>query len=213
MSNGNSTPAPEARPKAAAPNGVSHDWLFRAAILVAVLGAVAVIWWSLVAVYFPRQKQARDLIAQVERLSSEVDDLDRQWPRAAAEAITNQFRQANTRLFDGRGDLEKWLAEVKEQAGALALDLHADLGQASTRTAGGRTLGIVPATLSVEVRPALPDMVPASPYQRILQFCQRLTDEGKQRGDLMELSLTGGTNSVTRTVLVLNYWTGREGTP
>lgn len=97
MSNGESTPAPEVRPAAAPPpaSAGSGPWLFRAAVLVAVVGAVSVIAWSFGMVYFPRQKQARELVTQVERLSAEVDELDRQWPKAAVEQLTNQLQQVD----------------------------------------------------------------------------------------------------------------------
>ena len=61
MSNGESAPAPEARPPAAAPprNAGYRDRLFRVIILVAVLGSVAVIWWSFFGVLLPAAASSR----------------------------------------------------------------------------------------------------------------------------------------------------------
>jgi len=214
MSNGESAPAPETRPPAAAPprKAGHRDWLFRAITLAVVLGSVAVIWWSLVVVLFPRQKQARELSSTVSRLSAEVDDLEHQWSKAGAEQVSNQFSQVDLKLFECRTNLETWLADLKDQAAPLALDLRADLGAASPQTAGGRTLNVIPATVSVEVLPARPAKATPSPYQRILQLSQRLTGEDK-RADLTELTVAGGPNSIGRAVLVLNYWAGKERTP
>jgi hypothetical protein len=215
MSNGESTPASEARPAAAAAGterkASFRDRLFRAVILVVVLGCVAVIYWSFAHVMAPRLKESRELSSQVFRLSTEVDDLERQWTRASAGQLSNQFSQVDQKLFEGRATFEAWLGNLREQAAPLALDVRASLGQPSLQTAGDRTLTVIPATVSVEVQPARPETTPQSPYERILLLGKRLTGERK-RADLRELTVEGGTNSVTRAVMVLNYWTGKDGT-
>lgn len=211
MSNGESAPAPQARPLPR--NGTPpRDWLFRVITLVAVLGSVAVIWWSLVMVLFPRLKQSRDLSSTVSRLSAEVDNLEQQWTKAGPEQVSNQLRQVDLKLFEGRADVGAWLANLGEQAAPLALDARADLGPASRQTAGGRTLTVIPATVLVEVQPARPEMTNRSAYQRVLQWSQRLWNEDK-RADLMELTVVGGTNSIGRVTLVLNCWAAKEGAP
>jgi hypothetical protein len=214
MSNGESAPAPEVRPTAPAPprNAGYRDRLFRVIILVAVLGSVAVIWWSFGRVLSPRQQQSRELSLQVARLSAEVDDLDRQWTQAQMANVTNQFSQVDFTLFEGRAGVEAWVANLKELTASLALDVGVELGQPSQQTAGGRTLAVIPATVSVKVQPAGPETKPQSPYGRILMLGQLLSFENK-RADLTELMVDGGANSIGRAVLVLNYWTGKEGTP
>jgi hypothetical protein len=214
MSNGESAPAPAARAPAAAPprNAGYRDLLFRVITLMVVLGSVAVIWWSFVMVLFPRLKQSRELSSTVSRLSAEVDDLEQQWTKAEAEQVSNQFSQVDSKLFEGRAGLEAWLADLKAQAALLPMDLQADLGQPSPQTAGGRALTVIPATMSIEVQPARPEMAVPSPYQRILWLSQHLIGEDK-RSDLTELTVAGGTNSIGRAVLGLNYWMGKEPAP
>jgi hypothetical protein len=214
MSNGESAPAPAARPPAAAPprDAGYRDRLFRVITFVVVLGSVVVIWWSFVMVLLPRLKQSRELSSMVSRSSAEVDDLEHQWTKAGAEQVSNQFSQVEVKLFEDRAGVEAWLADLKDQAALLALDVRADLGPASPQTVGGRTLTVIPATVSVEVQSARPEMPTPSPYQRILRLSQRLTGEDK-RADLTELTVAGGTNSIGRAVLVLNYWTGKERAP
>ena len=214
MSNGESAPAPEARATAPAPprNAGYRDRLFRVIILVAVLGSVAVIWWSFGRVLSPRQQQSRELSLQVGRLSAEVDDLDRQWTQAQMANVTNQFSQVDFTLFEGRAGVEAWVANLKELTASLALDVGVELGQPSQQTAGGRSLTVIPATLSVKVQPAGPETKPQSPYGRILMLGQLLSFENK-RADLTELMVDGGANSIGRAVLVLDYWTGKEGAP
>ncbi len=215
MSNGEPVRTAVVRPPGATPRRAAdrRDLLFRGVILAAVLGSVSLIWWSFGLVLSPRLEQSRQLAMRVSRLSSEVDDLDRQWPKAAVEQLSNQVHRAEATLFRTRLDVEAWLDKAKALAAVLALDLRAELGPPSRRTAGGRTLAVIPVTVSVEVQRVRPELGPASPYQRILSLSRSLTDEDKQRADLMEVSVAGGVDSVTRAVLVLNYWAAREGPP
>jgi hypothetical protein len=211
MSNGESAPVIEPRPAAAAPpRDVSS--LFRVVILVAVLASVALIWWSVFATLTPRLKESRELGSSVARMSAEVEGLDHQWSKEAVAQVTNRFSQASARLFKGRAGLEAWLANLKELAASLALDVGTDLGQPSLQTVGGRTLTVIPATISIQVQPAGPETRPPSPYQRILVFGQLLSAE-KKRADLTALTVDGGTNSISRVVLDFNYWTTKEAAP
>src|ERR1035441_8305095 len=208
----NQRPLPPPAPPPPPSNTGHGDVLFRAITLIMVLGSVAVIWWSFALVLFPQQKQSRELSSLVSRQSAEVDVLEHVWTKTAAEQVTNQFGQVEGKLFEGQAGLEGWLADIKDQAVPLALDVRANLGSGSPQTVGGHTLSVIPATVSVEVQPARPEMPTSSPYRRILQLSQRLAGEDK-RADLTELTVAGGTNSIGHAVLVLNYWTGKEGTP
>ena len=216
MSNGPATPASAAGglpPGGAPPRSAAHrDRLFRMVILVAVIGSVAVILWSLFALLFPRLKQSRELSSTVARLSAEVDNLEQQWTEAEAAQVRNRRRQVEFELFGGRAALESWLAHLKEEGAPLGLGVRGDFGPVSTKPVGSRILTILPVMVSVEVQPAPPETPGQSPYQRILRLSQRLTG-GDKRADLTELTVIGGTNSISRAVLVLNYWADEERKP
>jgi hypothetical protein len=214
MSNGESAPAPETRPPADVPprDAGFRERLFRAITFVAVVGSVAVICWSYFGLLAPRLKQSRQLSSEVARLSAEVDGLERQWTDADAQQMSNKFSQVGSQLFTGQAGLVAWLANAKAQAAPLALDLWAELGQAASPTAGGRTFTVIPATVSVEVQPARAEAGIVSPYQRIVRVSQRLAG-GDQRADLAELTVSKGANSIGRAVLVLNCWTEKEAAP
>jgi hypothetical protein len=216
MSNGKPPIIQEARqlppPQAAHRSASYQAWLFRGLILAVILGSLALIWWSFALVLSPRQTQSRELSLEVTHLSAEVDDLDRQWTKAQMAQVTNQFNQVDFTLFEGRAGVETWLANLKELAASLALNLGADVGQPTQQTVGGRTLTLIPATVSIEVLPAGPEIKPSSPYKRVLLLGQSLLGESK-RADLTELTVAGGTNSISQVVLVLNYWTGKGSVP
>ena len=214
MSNGESAPAPGGRPlpqdRSSSRNVNYRTWLFRGLTLAAVLGSVALTWWSFGLVLAPLQKQSRELSMKVAHLSSEVDELDRRWTPAQIAQVTNQFSQADFSLFRGRAGVEDWLANLKELAGSLALDVRAELGQPSVQTVGGRTLSVIPATVWVQVQPAGPETKPTSAYERILVFGQLLSSE-KKRADLTELTVDGGKNSISQVMLLMKYWAAKEG--
>jgi hypothetical protein len=181
-------------------------------ILAVVLDSVGLIWWSFGLVLAPRQKQSRELSLKVARLSTEVDDLDRQWTKAQIAQVTNQFSRVDFMLFQGQAGVAACLANLKELAASLALDVGADFGQPSPQTVGGRNLTVIPATILVAVQPAGPETKPPSPYERILLMGQLLSSETK-RADLTELRVDGGANSISRVELVLTYWAAKEGAP
>ncbi len=216
MSNGEPVPASEARPLpqngTPASGAGRRESLFRVIILLAVVGSVAVILWSLFGLLFPQLKQSRELSSTVARLSTEVDGLEREWTEAEAAQVRNRRRQVDFELFGGKAALEAWLAQLKEQGAPLGLGVRGDFGPVKTRLAGSHMLTIIPVMVSVEVQPTPPDATVLSPYQRILQLSQRLTG-GEKRADLTELTVVAGTNSIRRAVLQLNYWVDEERKP
>ncbi len=216
MSNGPATPATAAGgiPQGGTPprNGAHRESLFRVVIFVTVVGSVAVILWSLFALLFPRLKQSRELSSTVARLSAEVDSLEQQWTDAEAAQVRNRRRQVEFEMFGGRTALESWLARLKEQGAPLGLGVRGDFGPVSTKPIGSRMLTILPVMVSVDVQPPPEEAADQSPYQRVLRLSQRLT-AGDKRADLTELTVMGGTNSISRAVLVLNYWVDEERKP
>ena len=67
---------------------------------------------------------------------------------------------------------------------------------------------MIPATIFLEVHPTT-EQPAQPPYQRLLQLAQQL-GAGEKRTDLAELTVWGGTGSVSRATVVLNLWAGEE---
>lgn len=186
-----------------------REWLFRALIVLALLGSVSVAWWSLTHVLIPLQVQSRELSTRVSRLSSEVDELELKWARSDAGHVGEKFGQLHSQLFVGEPALETWLNDLKDQAAPLGLDLQADFGKTAVPATNDFKLAVIPASVTAEVRPSTGVPGQPSPYQRILQFSQSLASSEK-RADLTELTVTSGTNSIQHVVFVLNLWAGEE---
>ena len=110
-------------------------------------------------------------------------------------------------LFADEAELNRWLERLKDDSIPLALELNINFGQVTSEMTNTVKIGIIPASVSVEVRPLLG--LTGTPYQRLLRLGQQLAAEGK-RADLAELTVAGGTNSITRASLVFNLWAGEE---
>jgi len=111
----------------------------------------------------------------------------------------------HNQLFADEAELGRWLFRLEEEAAPLALDINVDFGKSTARTAEQERLAIVPASVRLEVRPAIGGT--QTPYQRLLRLGQQLAAEGK-RADLAELDMNGGPLSITHGLLVFNLWAG-----
>ena|SRR5438034_3325348 len=186
------------------------ELLFRVVILCVLVVSLALAWWTFTKVFMPVQRQSRELSAKFTALSSEVDQLDRKWGQADADEIRRSYREVYGQLFADQSALEAWLANLEAQAGPLGLEARVDFGQSTSAATNEQKLAIVSASVSLEVRP-VPGKVEA-PYQRLLRFTRQLATEGK-RADLAEITVVGGTTSISRATLVFSLWAGEEGKP
>jgi hypothetical protein len=184
-----------------------REALFRIAIVAALILSMGLAWWTLTRELAPLQKQSQDLTATASHLSDEVEALQRRWTQADVEQVRNKFKQLRTQLFADSAAMEEWIGRLDQAAGPLVLDLHVEFGKPSVQVTNEVQVSVVPATISIEVHP-MPGGT-ESPYQRLLRFGQQLGTEGK-RADLSELSVAGGTNSITRALLVFNLWAGDD---
>lgn len=188
-----------------------RQWLGRILLFCLLLGSGGLLFWSHRQL-IPVQRQARDTGALISRLSTEVAVMEGKYSAAEIAQLAEDYRQAQGLLFATPDALKDWFQEVRSQMVPLALDAVADFGRATTTNAADRTLAIVPATLALSIQPADKIEAVRSPYERVLRFLDQLNRQAK-RVDLVEIQVTGGTNSVSRAVATLQLWAGEEGLP
>src|SRR5262249_7190527 len=126
---------------------------FRLLMVVVILGSVGLAWWALTQQLVPLQKQSRDLTASVSRLSTDVDTLARKWSSDDTEHVQKSFGEVHQRLFASQAAFEEWVSKLQEDAIRLGLDPKIDIGQAALQTNYDFNLAIVPASISLDVRP------------------------------------------------------------
>ena len=188
------------------------EMIQRVAVVLLNLSAIALLWWSLQKGLLPLQQKTRDTNLTVTRLISEVDRMEHVWPQAEIEQVRSKFGGVRSWMFVGRPAVESWLSEVKERVVPLALDVEPNFTKpepAEPVAITNAASAISPMTLALKIHPAPGIEAIATPFQRTLQFSQRLTAQEK-RVDLVELTAIGGLNSVERAVVVLHLWTGEE---
>ncbi len=191
-----------------------RDLALRISLVVLNLGSIAFLWWSLTKVLVPLQKQVREVNVTTTRLIAEVDRMDRLWAEGDIEQVRGKYGDVRSWMFVGRPAVEAWLGGLKEQVIPLALDVDFDFSaDPAAAAAAAATTNAAPAInpthVALKIRPAPGIEAVATPFQRTLQLSQRLTGQEK-RVDLVELTATGGSNSVESVTVVLNLWSGEE---
>ncbi len=205
-----SAPIPDKRTaqRTGSRKNISH-WglLFRFITVVLIAGSIAIAWWVYSQRLIPLQQQSRSLTVNLNRLSTEVDVLQSRWPQFQRDQIRSEYSEVKNQLFADEAELGRWLVRLEEGAAPLALDISVDFGKSAARTEEQEKLAIVPASVTLEVRPAIGGT--QTPYQRMLRLGQLLAAEGK-RADLAELDVNGGPLSITHGLLVFNLWAGES---
>jgi hypothetical protein len=181
--------------------------LFRIINFSLILGALGLAWWTFNKRLVPMQQRSRQLASRLQTLGNEVDDMSRKWPKFERDQIRSDYQEVRNELFADETELGRWLMRLEEQSSPLALDIKVEFGKSTTRTTEDEKLAIIPAAVTLVVRPTVGGN--QTPYQRMLRLGQQLGAEGK-RADLAELTVNGGPLSITRGVLVFNLWAGEE---
>jgi hypothetical protein len=181
--------------------------LFRLINFSLILGSLGLAWWTFNKRLIPLQQRSRQLASRLQTLGNEVDDMSRKWPKFERDQIRSDYQEVRNELFADESELGRWLMRLEEQSSPLALDIKVEFGKSTTRTTEDEKLAIIPAAVTLVVRPTVGGN--QTPYQRMLRLGQQLGAEGK-RADLAELTVNGGPLSITRGVLVFNLWAGEQ---
>lgn len=184
------------------------SWIKRVVMFLAIGGALIASWGS-VRRLVPLQTENRRLTSDIAQVTAELEAMQTVTSPGVREQLTNSLAAADRRLFSSQQAIAGWLETLREAMVPLALEADARFGPVESRMVAGKTLEVVPLTLDLRPTRLVPGV--RSPYQRVLDFCQRITDL-PERADFVELTVTAGTNSVDRATAVLELWVKSEGT-
>lgn len=182
----------------------ASELLFRIVVVLLLAGSLLLAWWSFSFVLAKPLKESRRLNTEVTKVSREVDEMERNWNAEQVEEVDRKFSKALTMFL--REDVTSWARNLDDQA--YKLNLLLDDGGAPTFEAV-TNLGIGKVNIRLEVLPDREADVETS-YQRLLRLCQYLTTVDT-RCDMPELTVVGGSNSVSRASMTLNLWTTNQG--
>ena len=191
-------------PKMAAP--ARFSWL--ASAMARRIGGACVVLLSFLLVWFSANRlsstrqEVANLSSQAARLSGEIDLMRAQWPDSRTQSVHTRFPAAEARLFQGSPALAEWMRAANARAIPLALDTEFEFMGIRTQQLD-QPIAIMQTRLSVHPNPDATSPRPS--YQRLLEFSRFLT-EHTQRLDIVELTVTGTSNSVGSASLVLDLW-------
>ncbi len=180
----------------------------RVVVIAVLAGSILLPVWSWKRLQ-PVSRQRAAAAAQQMRLNNEVDGLERRWDPAEAERVEAQLKQVLERLFAGPEEHMGWQTELDRQTRQHDLDVISRLGTTEVRSRNGHTLVVRPAT--IELTPATAARSTNSSYQRLLGFTRTLANMNR-RIDLVELSVSGHSNSVEQARATVQLWS-REAQP
>lgn len=203
--NGSASPTTQPPPL---PRPVVRRVLVRVAVIVVLAGSILLPVWSWKRLQ-PVSRQRAAAAAQQMRLNNEADGFERRWDPAQAERVEAQLKQVLERLFASQEELLSWQTELDRQTRQHEIDVTSRLGQTETRSRDGHTLAVRPAT--IELLPVAAARSTNTSYQRLLGFTRTLANMNR-RIDLVELSVTGRSNSVEQARATVQLWS-REAQP
>jgi len=183
-----------------------NAFLIRLALFSFLAGSLGLTSWSINRL-LRLQGQNKALNTTFSRLSIEVEQMQARWTSATIEQLLGRYSELAPQLFAGQDALMAWLKEFRQQLVPLALEANAEFGRAAVSQTPDMKVTTIPATVSIQVKPVEGLESYSSSYQRVLRLTQYLGASVK-RADLVELDVSGSSNSVNRAVAVLNFWAG-----
>ena len=186
------------------------ELMSRVVVIGLLLISAGLFCWSYYRVYLPRQKITRNLNITVEKLAAEVDEMDRHWSKSDIGQINQKFSLVQPRLFADQPELEAWLADFRDQVQSLNLNIKTDIASTGEPATNCPGLITIPTTMVITFPAMAGNTGKLSPYQRFLQFAQRITIQDKN-ADLVDMSVDSGGKSIGRAVVRINFWMGGKG--
>src|SRR6478735_3882321 len=113
------TRPPPPKPGPPARKFTPWDLLFRFVIVVLIAGSIAFAWWTYSQRLVPLQQQGKELNASLNRLSAEVEVIERKWPHVEREQIRSDYKEVRNQLFANEAELGRWLVRLEEESTPL----------------------------------------------------------------------------------------------
>jgi hypothetical protein len=187
------------------PPEIYRALLTRAILLTVFAGSVVLVWWS-VNRLAPADRKLEVQNTKIASLEKEIEHLEQKPNPLEAEKTANEYKQAQELLFQGPDEAIGW-EELRRQASRFTVKVEAQIGKTQACVLSRRQFRIVSANLEFQLNPD--NLSTNSPYRSLLEVAQRLTSQ-KRRVDLVELSVSGNSNSVSTARMGLELWTDEK---
>jgi hypothetical protein len=198
------------------PPGIYRDSPARFFTLLVVVGVLTLEWWTWFR-RFPLIAQKQQEVQRVLQLEGEVQRLGGAWSEQDAARIEAQLEQARERLFTGSMGNASCFDQLQQPTREPSLAINVKMQEGQPHPLSGDSLMIVPTFW--EVTPAIVraavggppvGMPPGSMQAAVLKLLQELTTNQPKRMELVELSVSGDGNNLTRARLGFRLWFLKE---
>ena len=187
------------------PRSAKSVWLLRGALLFAVIGSAALVYWAYAKRLQPVTTEQREKAAQMTRIADDIEQLRFKWGPRQVEETKAEYALAKAVLFSGEDEIEMWKKRVRSEASMRVLELAENAGEPSRFPPLTNEVSILPMTFALEPMPTL--VTTNTPYSRVLAFADGVMARTDKRFELVSLSVDGNSNSVARAVAVVNLFT------
>ncbi len=172
----------------------------RGLILLVLSGSVALAWFGLDRV-LGLERLLRDKDSERAGLANEIQELEKFCNGEEAKRTEARFKEAQSRLFAGQEERDGWLRIVKGKGTALAFQTGVQFSEA--RAPARPDLTLRQATIVLQPVPAGRSNLPVN--ERLLGFLKTLLI-GRQRVDIVGLSVATGPASIRSATVVVELW-------
>jgi hypothetical protein len=185
------------------PRRVLWTRVARVTAVALMAGLVWLVLWSYFGRFLPIHQQYVEKITSELELANEVQQLVLKWDALDAAQTDTRFKEAKGSLFGSAEECAVWLEDRSNESLALALKVTPKLGNADGATHTNLGLALFPATL--QIQPTAAPGFSNGPYHRLLGFA-RAIEQSAKRADILELTVTGQSNSVEQASAVFQLW-------
>ena len=173
-------------------------------VLLAVLAlSLWLLWWSVFVRMAPVNGQYQEKTRELSALAEQVDQLRLLWTTPGLARLETQYQAAQELMFADPDAMADWVKGIQLQTAPQGLETVVQLGAPQPSPEEGDKLSVTRATL--DVLPGQAVGITNTTYQQLLELTRSLA-AGNKRIDLLELSVTGSSNSIQQAGLVVRLW-------
>ncbi len=171
-------------------------------VVFSIVTISGVLLWTSVSRLVRVRAESRDLSRRIALLSGDIDVMRAQWPGSRTQHVASRLSAAEASLFHGPPAVAEWIESVRADAIPLALETDFEFVGARTQ-ALDRAIAVMQTRL--HIAPSRGADSSRTAYQRLLELGHSLTHH-PQRLDVLELNISGASNSVGEATALIEVW-------
>jgi len=181
---------------------MARPWLARLVMLLMLAGSVGLVWWRVNYLLLVDQ-QLEKASSEVAALDLEVQQLEADWSPIEVAQVEEHFNEARESISGAPEEGTLWSGLLQEEALGTSLLATIRMGQSQPHPQANLKLASTPAT--IEIHPLMENPLNNIPYLNLMNFLGVLA-KPNWRIDLLDLQVTGNSNSIHQATAVVQFW-------